>query len=507
MAYQRRKRGRIKSIFYHLLEDPTSRARNAFNILMMLIVIASLTEMALESDPNLTFEERAFFDFLETAFSVIFLIEYMLRWWVCSDFTLDFDEAFQRERRRSHRHKTYLAMFRALRTAIMFKVRWMRQPLSIVDLLAILPMFRAFRLLRVLRVLRVLKLFRYSKRLTFFSNIITERAFELTSLFTISAVVFGMVSLAFFVVERGHNPDITNLWEALYWTIITITTVGYGDITPATDAGRMVAITGTLVGMWVTVLMTSIIVSALSERIFELKEQRMERQVEKLRDHFIVCGLNLTGQAICRTLQAEGRSFCVVEQKQDLVDDAIRKGWTAIMGDVSDEETWNRMGLTRARGVVSAIDNEATNVYMILTIRESREDCYIIVAAGSDASVKRLMKVGADRAISPSFDGGQYMAYTALRPTALRFFDLALRRDHVDLEIEELLVPKASSFCNMSLGDSRISHIYDVIVMGFVRDTEMHFKPHDDFIIHGDDILICTGHVDDLERLKRALKD
>nr|CRH07533.1 putative Potassium channel protein [Candidatus Magnetococcus massalia] len=499
-------RGRIKSIFYYLLEDPNSRARNLFNLVMMLVVFASLIEMTLESNPDLTIEERAFFDFLEYLFSAVFLVEYLLRWWVCSDFLFDFQNTYHREQRRSHRRTPILIFLRALKAALTHKLRWMMQPLSIVDLLAILPMFRAFRLLRVLRVLRVLKLFRYSKRLTFFSDIITERAFELTSLFTISAVIFGMVSLAFFVVERGHNPDITTLWESLYWTMITITTVGYGDITPATSAGRVVAVTGTLVGMWVTVLMTSIIVSALADRIFELKEQRMERQVEKLKNHFIVCGLNLTGQAICRTLSAEGRPFCAVDSNEELVNMAINQGWTALKGDVADDPTWQRLGLTRARSVISAIGEEATNIYMILTIREQHPNCFIVVAGHGDASEKRLLKVGADRAISPSYDGGQYMAYTALRPTALHFFDLALQRDFIELEIEELQVEEGSSFAQVTLDDSQVDAIYDVIVMGLVRDGEQIFKPKGDTVIQVGDILVCMGHLDDLERLRQSLQ-
>ncbi|ABK46165.1 TrkA-N domain protein [Magnetococcus marinus MC-1] len=509
MVLSRRQRGPIKTLFFHLLEDPSSRARNAFSLLMMLVVFASLIAMTLETDPDLTLEEQLFFDFLDHAFNIIFLMEYMLRWWVCSDFLVDFEESFQRQRRMSHRRKHHQALFKALRAAFRPKLLWMRKPLSIIDLLAILPIFRAFRLLRILRVLRILKLFRYSKRLTFFSSVIAERSFELTSLFTLAAVVLGMVTLAFFMAERGHNPDITNLWDALYWTMITITTVGYGDISPATDGGRMVAITGTIVGIWVTVLMTSIIVSALTERIFELKEQRMERQIEKLRDHFIICGLNLIGQAICQTLQAENRPFCVIDREQALVDEAMRKGWNAMRGDVSDETTWIRAGLIRAHSVISAIHDEATNVYLILNIRETRpsKDCYIIVAASTETSIKRLMKVGANRAISPLFDGGQYMAYTAMRPTALRFFDLALHRAHTDLEIEELMVPANSSFANVSLRDSQIGNTYNVIVLGHLRNGEMHFNPNGHYVIQGGDLLVCTGHLDDLERLKQAIDE
>ncbi|OSM06246.1 ion transporter [Magnetofaba australis] len=496
---------RIKALLHHLLEASDSRARQVFNLVMMIVVLASLTQMVLEVNPDLTEIERQFYQELEELFAIIFLIEYLLRWWVCSDLYDDFQHARNRYIRRHHRDAPVLITAHALRVALAAKWRWMKQPLSVVDLLAILPFFRVFRLLRVLRVLRVLKLFRYSKRLTFFSDVIAERAFELTSLLTIAGIIFGMVAVAFYVVEHGQNPDVTNLWEAVYWSLITITTVGYGDITPATSAGQVVAVTGTVLGMWVTVFMTSIVVTAVNERMFHLKEQRMERMAERLKNHYIVCGMGRVGHAVCETLKAEGCAFVAMDSKQELVDEAINRGWTALCGDVTEEENWARLGLAKARCVISTISEEASNIYLILAIRERRPDVFLIVTGVDDNSENRLLKLGADRAISPEHDGGQHMAYTALRPTAINLFDLALKRDHIELDMEEICVPATGDFVDVTVAEAEIGQQFGIIVVAIVRGQETFFPPANKKMLGGD-TLVCLGHLDDLERLRRTIQ-
>ncbi len=498
----------IKGLFYHLLEEPDSSARPVFNLAMMVIVIASITSMILEVNPDLTRDEVAFFNHLEDIFITIFFTEYVLRLWVCSNFREDFTTALRRYHRRTHEPRTFNALLHALKKALRAKLLWMKQPLSIVDLLAILPMFRIFRLFRVLRVLRILKLFRYSRRLSFFGTIIQERSFELLSLVTAAMVVWGMVAVAFFVVERGVNPKITNIWESIYWAIITITTVGYGDITPATPTGRIIAVAGTLFGMWVIVFMTSIIVSAFTERIVNLTEQRVETQVDRMRDHVIVCGLDAMGRETCRSLAAEKKPFVGVDEDLELVNMARGNGWLAIHGDITGESVWGRLGLQRAHSVISTFTTEATNVYLILMVREQRPDCFVVTCGTAHDSENRLKWVGADRVVSPFQIGGTQMAHTALRPSAIRFFDIASKRDKsVDLALEELLVPANSRMEGKPLMELfKRTEFDDVIVVGHVpAGGTILFKPAKETVLYAGSILICLGHMDDLVRFRNAL--
>jgi voltage-gated potassium channel len=500
----------IKRLFYHLLEEPDSPARPIFNLAMMCVVVASITAMVLEVDPNLTQEEIFFFAQLEDIFITIFISEYLLRIWVCSDFGAVFTQAKKKYNRRNHKPKKLRAFSHAFGKAIAPKLAWMIQPLAIVDLLAILPVFRIFRLFRVLRVLRVLKLFRYSRRLSFFGSIVKERSYEIFSLITVAIVVWGMVAVAFFVVERGVNPKITTIWEAVYWSIITITTVGYGDITPTTPTGQTIAVIGTLFGMWVVVFMTSIVVSALTERLVSLTEIRMESQIDRFQDHVIVCGLDALGRAVCRTLEEEKKPFVGIDSDEKQVEFARKSGWIALQGDVTeDDDLWMRAGLSRAQGVISSIVNEVNNVYVILLVRDLRPDCFIVACGTSRSSEKRLLRVGANRVIAPALIGGAQMAHTVLRPSAIQFFDMAFRSDNEEVEMQEMHIPTDSR-----LDGSKLKELYDcaefddVIVVGYMsgKAQDIQFNPKGDIELGAGNILICFGQLDDLARFKNALK-
>ncbi|MBF0455973.1 MAG: NAD-binding protein [Magnetococcales bacterium] len=500
----------VKHFFYHLLEEPDSSARAVFNLAMMVVVAASITAMVLEVDPSLTQEEITFFTKLEDIFITIFITEYLLRIWVCSDFGETFSTARRRYIRRNHNPNPFKTLWHALGRALLPKLAWMVQPLAIVDLLAILPVFRIFRLFRVLRVLRVLKLFRYSRRLSFFGSIVRERSYEIFSLITVAVVVWGMVAVAFFVVERGINPKITTIWEAVYWSIITITTVGYGDITPATPTGQTIAVIGTLFGMWVVVFMTSIVVSALTERLVSLTEIRMESQIDRLQDHVIVVGLEALGRAVCRTLAEEKKPFVGIDLDENKVDQARKKGWITLQGNVTeDEDLWLRAGLHRAQGVIISTENEVESVYIILLVRDIRPDCFIVACGVSATSETRLMRVGANRVISPSQIGGAQMANTVLRPSVIQFFDMAFKSDNDEVEMQEMPIPQDSR-----LDGAKLEALYsctefdDVIVAGYMasQTQDIRFNPKGDVLLHAGDVLICFGHLDDLARFRNALK-
>ncbi|MEO5366328.1 MAG: potassium channel protein [Magnetococcus sp. WYHC-3] len=368
---------------------------------------------------------------------------------------------------------------------------------------AVLPVFRPFRLLRVLRLL---KLFRYSHRLGFFARVLNARSYELVSLFTVAGLVCSMVALAFFVVERHNNPNLDNLWEAFYWTIVSVTTVGYGDIAPTTHTGQLIAMTGIISGIWVMVFMTSIIMSGVNEHLQLLKDQKMDRELSHFRDHFVVCGLNSLGMAVCRTLKDDGQQVVAIDRDPAAVDRAHKQGIAALLGDVTQEEMWKRLGLPRVRAVISAITDEAVNVYMILLVRDQRRDCQLIVRGNSEEAEKRLRRVGADRVFSPYQTGCMQMALAALRPNATRLFDMVMTRSQVEIEVEEVPVAHGSTLVVKPLKECGLRQDYNVLVLA-IGDSLGHFafNPTGDRVLREGDMLVVVGHQDDLARLSQAL--
>ena len=495
---------RIKKATYFALESPDYPARQMLNVLMVVLVLASVWVMITEVDPERTTTEKHLIGILDNIFVGIFFVEYLLRLWVCSDFRQDFFQASQRLKRWSIKPFVLWTLFYATKEAVLSKIRWARQPFALIDLLAALPLFWGFR---VLRVLRLLKLFRYSKRLSVFNGVVRDHSYELISLFSLAVVILGMITVAFFVVERAKNANVTLFWDAIYWTIITVMTVGYGDIVPTTSAGKSIAVIGTLSGMWVTIFMTSIIVSGLTERIASLKELRMTSKVDRMQGHYIVCGLDTLGQAVCRALHEESHPFVGVDKDLELVEHARKEGWITIRGDVTENETWDLLGLARAKSVISSFLDEANNVYVILLVTEKNPDCFIVVTGESPKSEKRLEKLGADRVVSPFLLGDSQLANHAVRPSAIRLVDLALQKKHVELELEEIKVPMGSWLVGLSLVASKVRTEFDVIIVGIVkRNDEMVFNPSAQVIIHAEDTLVCFGHTDDLERMKHSMK-
>ena len=420
--YQRFK-GAVRALF----TGANAAGQKILNLIMMVLVIASIGVMILEVGPDLTSSEREYFKWLDEIFTLVFLVEFILRFWVCSDFRQDYSAAFNRYQRRAYRQEKIRTILLAFRVAATKKVRWITQPLSIVDLLAILPFFRMFRLFRVFRVFRLLKLFRYSRRLAFFVEIIRERSYEVTALFSVATVIWGMIAVAFYVVEGGVNPEVNSIWEAIYWAIMTITTVGYGDITPITPVGQGIAVVGTLTGMWVIVFMTAIVVSTLSEHIFNLREMKMSNRVDRMEQHIIVCGLDTLGRAVCKSLVKEGRTFVGVDVDQERVDAAGKMGWVAIQGDTTDDEVWLKLGLDRAHSVISTFIDEVSNVFVILLVTEKNPNCFIVVTGESKTSEKRLKRVGANKVVSPYLIGGTQLVHSAIRPNAVKLMDMPIR--------------------------------------------------------------------------------
>lgn len=491
----------VKQRVHWLVEDPSCPHRLTYHYAMIFLVLVSILLLVLEVKHQGSPYEATYARFGDLL-TGLFLLEYLLRWWINTSLTRDYQDAVANYRRTTYRGRRRLEILHGLSFAVFNKLRWMFQPLSLVDLLAILPLMRPFRMLRVLQLL---KMFRYSRRVSFFSDIIGERRYEMVSLLYAGVLIWGMAAVAFFIVEHRVNDKVDSFGAAIYWSIITITTVGYGDITPVTEVGRLIASLGVLVGMAVTVMLTSLIVSVFTDRMFNLKEYHMEQKIARLQNHFIVCGLNSLGQFTCQNLVTENRSFIAIDSDQKRVDGALENGWIAICGDVNDYKTWERARIGSAAGVVSAILNEATNVYIILMARELNAKTFVVACGNQQNSENRLLRVGADRVISPYQNAGQYLAQSAVRPNALQLLNLAINQGYADLVVEEISIAPGSVFDFTLLRDSRLREEYNGYVVGVIsQGVRMITTPPPDYRLIAGDILICLGHKLDLERLKRA---
>jgi voltage-gated potassium channel len=235
-----------------------------------------------------------------------------------------------------------------------------------------------------------------------------------------------------YVVIEGWN-----IFDALYMTITTVTTVGYGEIHPLSPAGRVFNI-GVIIFGVATVLYTF---SFLMARLVEgdLPERwirrRRKRMLDELDNHFIICGYGRMGEIIAREFSRQGVPFVVIERNPDRMHLAMDQGFHAVEADASNEDVLRRVGIDRARGFVAAVSTDAENVYAVLSARLLKPDLFIIGRAESDDARTKLKRAGADRVISPYHLGGLQLAQTALRPAVVDFVQLATSSDSMDLNL------------------------------------------------------------------------
>jgi voltage-gated potassium channel len=242
--------------------------------------------------------------------------------------------------------------------------------------------------------------------------------------------------------------------DALYMTIITLTTVGFSEIRPLDDSGRIFTMTLLVMGVGVALVAIALIASVIAEE--ELgggtRRRRMRKQLEELHDHFIVCAYGRVGRAAVRELQAADVSLVVLDPKDELRDRMEEDGIPFLVEDPSLEHVLLEAGVDRARGLLCAVDSDATNVYITLTARSMNQGLFIVARASEPGSEKRLERAGADRVVSPFVSSGRHMVRMALDPGIVDVFDEASTRTAA-IDVEERVVAPGSPLIDRTVAE------------------------------------------------------
>lgn len=297
-------------------------------------------------------------------------------------------------------------------------------------------------------------------------------------------------------------------FDGYYMTITTMSTVGYGEIHPLSQAGRFfntfLILAAVLAGGFTIATFTQALLEFEFGKAFG--RRRMERELAKLSGHYIICGAGRVGRTVIRELRAHGQPCVIIEKDPQRAEWASSERIPVIVGNASSDENLQKARIDKARGFVAAVSSDAENLYIVLTARSLCPDLKIIARASEEEATSKLFRAGASQVLSPYYFVGHRIAQLFLRPNVLDFIDTAFGTERLDIEIGEVRVLDHSPLVGKTLADSTIRQSAGVMVLGVKRaDGAMTFNPPPDARIGAGDCLIVIGGDEQLKMLEAVL--
>ena len=324
-------------------------------------------------------------------------------------------------------------------------------------------------------------------------------------------LLWGVCALAIIIAVGAIGYVIIEGWsfiDALFMTVITITTVGYEEVHPLSAGGRIFSIFLIVGGIGSAIYVSTSIVQFLIEGELgitllgiTLGRRRMERRIAKLKDHFILCGYGRVGREIARLFAEENVPFVVIGKDRDSIADAEKDGHLYVLADATDDEVLKEAGIERARGLVATVGSDADNVYIALSARGLRPDLFIEARASGSAAETKLKKAGADRIISPYSLGARRMAELALRPGVVDFIDTVIQRRGKEFQMENITVSHDSALVGLTTEETRQRTKANILAISR-KSGKLVANPPGEETIESGDRLITLGTREQLAALE-----
>ncbi|ADV45975.1 potassium channel protein [Nitratifractor salsuginis] len=471
-----------------LLENEHNPYKKTFDGFIIFLIFSSVFILIYEVKHPVP----VWLDYYDIYFvSLVFLIEYILRLWISSDLTGDLVHEYEQATIVGREYKLWPALARALKK----KLAYMVTPAAIVDLLAILPAYRPLRVLRIFVLFRFLKLLRYTRSINQFVEVLATKRFELLTLLGLLFFVTFTGAIAIYVLEDTHNPNINNIFDAIYWSLVTITTVGYGDIAPVSDMGRVIAMIIILFGIAMISFATSVIVSAFSEKLEELKEERIVEEVNRSDSFLIICGYGQMTKMFFRQSEAKQYRYIILDRDPARVQEALHDGYDAIVDDASRHATLSRFNIKGADVTVLCMSHDdVENIYITLNAKSIDPRIRVIARASSPKIVSKYERAGADHVLLPNQVAGTMMVTAILKPVMYRAIHAIFTGQNVAL-LDEVKIHSHSNLIGATLGSIDFK-TYKLVLIGVhkAKEERFIFNPEDSVILEEGDVLLVMGH-------------
>jgi voltage-gated potassium channel len=478
---------KIKNYVYNLLENPNSKHKKYFDFIMITLIIMSISIMIIEVDHVVPSFIKAFDLVVVTS---LFLVEYLMRFWI--------HDSVHKVIIKYHEDSKFLGKQFRLREVVktVAKKKWdyVSSFAAIIDLLAILPSYRPLRVLRIFVLFRIFKLLRHAKDLNGFFEILAVKKFEFFTLFILLMFFLLVSSVLIYVYEGGGvNPKIGNYFDAIYWAMVTMSTVGYGDITPVTNEGKMVSIFIILVGIGIVSFATSIVVSAFDEKLHQIKQNRVINHISQFETYVLILGYSPTASIVAKWLRQHHQDFLIVESDEQKLQDAYDNNYSVLLGDATSQDVYSKAPLEhKITNILCLADDDVTNISMVLTVRSLNQGVHIIAKANKKHNINKLKFIGANVV----FDGYAMVGniareYIGAQSAFESIYEIL--SDHGGL-IDEFRVHHDSHYVGESIEAMKLES-YHLILLGIKRHNEsgFYFNPESDFVLHKNDVLVLMG--------------
>jgi voltage-gated potassium channel len=314
----------------------------------------------------------------------------------------------------------------------------------------------------------------------------------------ISVVAFGTCGYIF--IEEW------NFWDSFYMTVITLTTVGYREVHDLSRAGQIFTVI-LLIGGVGTVLYAlssgaKVLIEGELQEVFGRK--RVEKKLKDLKDHYIICGFGRMGKIIAKELNHAQLKFVVIEKNEFTIDPDDKEKMFVIQGDATRDDLLKKVGIEKAKCLISVLPTDAENLYVVLSARGLNPDLLIVARAGEEGSEQKLLRAGADRVVSPYHIGGLRMAHSVLKPAVVDFIEFATKSGNIDLQIEEITIKEGSRLVDLTLDECGIGRDLGIIIVAIKQQSgEMKFNPNFRSKIQTGDTLIAVGETSKLSILEK----
>lgn len=476
---------RTKKSIRDLLTNPSNAYKKYVDILIIFLIVTSVTILVYEVKNPIP-EWLKFYDIYVV--TMVFAIEYILRLWVVNDISGEIVEEYNEAQ---FLHRDFI-LSKALKDSFAQKLKYMVTPSAIIDLMALFPAYRPMRVLRIFVLFRVLKLLRYAKSINQFVEVLSNKRFELMTLLFLVIFMVMTAGISIYVLEEKINPNINSLFDAVYWALVTVSTVGYGDISPVTVAGRAISMLVIIGGIAMLSFATSVIVSAFSEKLAELKEGRVVEQVNKSKSFLIICGYGQMTKMFLRKNRGNMDDYVILEKDLQKVQEAQKDGYAAIQEDASRYQTLNKFNTKNSKITVLCLAaNDVENIYIALNAKAVSRKINVVARASSNKIASKFKFAGVDYVLLPNMVANSMVHAAIAQPIMYKAMKGILAGNSI-AHVDEMIAYDHSDMVGKTIRELNFK-VSKLLLIGLQRGSEFLFNPKVETVVEENDVLVVMG--------------